>query len=401
MPDPLVVIAAREFQAALLAREDAALLEMARRWLGVERALEGEIETLAEWMAEQEEISAAALFRMERYEQLQGQLLVEMRQYQDYAQLQINSQQEINALAGIQDAAVLTQATADYYGARLAFNILPVEAVENIVALARVGQPLGILLEAAYPQAATAIADRLVQGVALGYNPRKTAKMVVEQGLSQGLNHMQLVARDQQIRAYRTAALQQYQTSGVVTGYRRLAAKNDRTCLACLVLDGTEQETSELMALHPQDRCTVVPNLRRFKPVQFETGMEWFKKQPPDVQETMMGSDKYKAWRSGKFTFPQLASKGEHEVWGPTVRVTSLKSLLDPPKPPKATLKGWKQAGGHRGAMWKRPGTNIFIEDNGAYGFALVQGIVGGKKQYFGTREEAILVGNALSPGQG
>lgn len=328
MPDPLVVIAAREFQAALLGREDVAMLEMARRWLGVERALEGEIEALAEWMAEREEISAAALFRMERYERLQGQLLAEMQQYQNYAQLQIANQQELNALAGIQDAAALTQATADYYGARLAFDILSVEAVENIVALARAGQPLGTLLEAAYPQAATAIADKLVQGVSLGFNPRKTAKMVVKQGLSQGLNHIQLVARDQQIRAYRTAALQQYRASGVVSGYRRLAAKNDRTCAACLALDGSEQETQELMALHPQDRCTVVPNLRRFKPVPFETGEEWFKRQSPGVQRRILGDGTYEAWKDGKFEFRMLAKQGEHPVWGPTVRVRPLKELI-------------------------------------------------------------------------
>lgn len=328
MADPLVVRLANTFRNGLLLRERQTSLEMARRWMAVERALDDQIEALARQMAEMEVVSRSALYQMDRYKELNAQMLVEMNRYQRYAALQIGGAQEAEALAGIQDAAGLTTAAADFYEVAVAFDILPVEAVENIVSLARAGKPLAELLDKAYPTASNAIADLLIEGTALGRNPRKTAKIVVERGLSQGLDHILLVARDQQIRAYRLAALQQYGASGVVTGYRRLAAKNERTCMACLALDGKPQLTDELLALHPQDRCTVVPTLINLPPVPFEQGEDWFKKQSAGRQERMLGPGKYDAWKKGKFKFGELATVKENKTWGPSAQVTPLRDLV-------------------------------------------------------------------------
>jgi SPP1 gp7 family putative phage head morphogenesis protein len=146
--------------------------------------------------------------------------------------------------------------------------------------------------------------------------------------IGMSLQHVLLVARDQQNRAYRTASLQQYRQSGVVTGYRRLAAKNDRTCAACLALDGREYPTDELMPLHPQDRCTMVPTVRGLPPVPYETGETWFNRQSETVQRDILGPGRYEAWQAGRFAFADLASVRENDVWGASAQVTPLRELV-------------------------------------------------------------------------
>jgi hypothetical protein len=403
MPDPLVVQLAHEFREELVRRESQALKDMAGAWIDVvENALKAEVVATAEQLIAEhqgEQLSISALMRDQRARALIEHAIAEIQQYQQqYAEPQIDANQTTNALAGIQDAALLTQATADYFNVRIGFDMLPVEAVENIVAQTRAGMPLTKMLEKAYPDTALGLANLLIEGTAKGRNPRETARLAVEKGLSQGLNHFMVVARDQQIRAYRTAALQQYQKSGVVRGYRRLCAKQTRTCMACIILDGQEQDTDELMPLHRQDRCTVVPLLKRLPSVQFQTGLDWFQKQPLDVREAMMGPARYEAWKSGKFTLPQMVGIGEDEVWGPTVQVRPLKELLDPPKPPRAIWSGWKRAGGWRGGEWNLAGTDVFIEDQGSVGWKLHYSLSPGHRtEMFGTREEAILAGNKLA----
>jgi hypothetical protein len=332
MPEPLVVELAQQFREELLAREMAAILDMTSAWLDVDKALEAEVVALAEQLIAEhqgEQLSVSALMREKRAQALLAHALAEVQQYSEYAIPQIDANQTTNALAGIQDAAILTQATADHFGVEIGFDILPVEAVENIVSISRAGQPLDQLLQAAYPETALGLSNLLIEGTAKGRNPRETARLAVEKGLSQGLNYFLVVARDQQIRAYRTAALQQYQASGVVRGYRRLCAKQLRTCLACIALDGQEQDTDELMPLHRQDRCTVIPMLKRLPAVRSQTGQEWFLAQPADVQQAMMGPGRYEAWKAGKFEFQDLAAIGEDDVWGPTVQVASLKDLVN------------------------------------------------------------------------
>ncbi len=145
--------------------------------------------------------------------------------------------------------------------------------------------------------------------------------------MAQGYNHILLVARDQQIRNYREMTRTIYARSDVVSQYVRLAANNLRTCLACLALDGTIYETSELMAIHIQDRCSMVPVVAGFPPPRFQTGEEWFLKQPEAVQRQMMGPGKYEAWKNGRFSFSQLVTVVDNETWGPSAQVTTLTDL--------------------------------------------------------------------------
>jgi hypothetical protein len=53
------------------------------------------------------------------------------------------------------------------------------------------------------------------------------------------------------LRSYRSANLESYRASGVVTQYKRLATHDSRVCPGCLMAEGQVSELSEVMATHP------------------------------------------------------------------------------------------------------------------------------------------------------
>lgn len=332
MAQPLVITLINQFRRELAAQDKTQASEMASRWLDIERFLEDEIfevsQEIFELRADNPEASASRLrtlsLRNRRLQALLGQIRAEIDRFLLIAENQIDQAQFARAAMGIDNGITLINSV----GVNVAFNRLNTAAVENIVAIARAGKPLAEILAPAGQIAAEKMINILVRGTALGWNPRKTAKAIIKDGLSQGLNHIMLVARDQQNRAYREANRQQYQESGVVVQYKRLAAKDQRTCLACLALDGTIYDTDELMELHPQDRCAMVPVLVGEKPISFKTGEQWFNEQKESVQKKMMGDGRFKAWKEGKFEFSDLASVKQNRIWGPSARVTPLKELV-------------------------------------------------------------------------
>jgi SPP1 gp7 family putative phage head morphogenesis protein len=312
--------------------------EMASVWSGIEQEMAADILTLAQELSD---MSAAGtpikmwrLAKLRRYTRLLAQLQIELARMGTAAKTHIGQLQQNAAFAGIQNAITYINQITQFQvpsGSGLlgvGFDHLGTDAIANIVAIARGGGPLERLLQRSYPLAANAITDILLTNTALGINPRKTARMAVRQGLSQGLQHILLVARDQQVRAYREAVRQQYDKSGVVSGYRRLAAKNSRTCIACLALDGKVYKTSELMPLHPQDRCTMVPILQGYDPLRFQTGAEWFSKLPPARQKQALGPGRYKLWEQGDITdIMDFVRIIDNETWGPSLQIKPLRLI--------------------------------------------------------------------------
>lgn len=282
---------------------------------------------------QQKQIKDWQLAKLERYIQLLSQVQQQIEHFNGtIASNVIDKLMSDSAFDGLQDALTTIDTVYSLAGGdviNLVFNRLPIEAVENISAIARADQPLGQLLQSAYPMAAGGITNELIKGVALGINPRKTARNIINQGLAQGLNHILLVARDQQIRAYREASRQQFAASDVVVSYTRLAAHNSRVCPACIALDGTTYPTEELMPLHPQDRCVMQPNVVGFPPIPTVSGEDWLKTQPESVQVEILGKGRHAAWKAGKFNFKRMVTVVPNKIWGPSAQVTSLKDLLN------------------------------------------------------------------------
>lgn len=326
MPDPLVIRIMRQFKADLLAGETAMQQEMARRWLRVEARLSSQMDALALAMDAAKRdgatVSAEMLMNDVRYRQLLVQLTAELETYTDYAEVQITAQQRrLGRLAVAHSSNAI-----EVQGIAGGFYRLPTEAVEYMVGNVN-GQPLRGLLVSSWPEAADGLTQALVNGVALGYNPRKTAQEMAV-GATRSLNRMMVISRTETLRVYREASRQNYIASGVVSGYKRLCAHDSRVCPACLMDEGHLYSLDEQMPEHPQGRCTAVPVVEGVPQPRWLGGADWFEQQDVPTQKSILGMGRYYAWQNGDIDLRDLPRVVQNGVWGPSLQVVPLKELL-------------------------------------------------------------------------
>lgn len=331
---PLVARVMFQFKGDLLAREADQMRIMARRWLQMETSLQGSFDALAleieNLRLKGESIPVSKLIRMQRYRSLLEQISEQLSLYADFADQTIsNGQRELIGL-GINHAS---EAIRSYYRTynRVAagFDILPFSAVENMIGLAGDGSPLRALLQASWPDAVDGLTTQLINAVALGKNPNDTAR-AMRKGFGVGYTRSINIARTEQLRVYRTAAVQEYKASQVVKGYKRLSARDTRVCLACLMADdGTIYDLDVVFEEHPQGRCTTVPVVIGLPAVEWQNGQNWFLSRTPDEQRAMMGPGAYDAWKSGSFDLGDLVKRVHNDTWGTSLQTTTLKELTE------------------------------------------------------------------------
>lgn len=323
MPDILSAVdIAAEFRDELARLDAAAVDVMLGQWRQVEAALIADMEAFAARFEAGETLTPGQVLRMERYQALQAQVTAQLSALESAAGPLVTAGQTQAAQLGALQAAT----TLDALGVGITFNQLSTKATQNIVALARAGKPLAELLQPMYGQAAEGIIRELINGVALGYGPRKIARNMARDGLTDALNHLLLVSRDQYNRAARTAAFQRYEDSGVVRGYtRRCARQAGRTCIACIAMDGEFYPLSVPFAEHPQGRCTPIPAVKGVEMrSRLGSGKAWFEGLDEDAQIATMGRGRWEAWKAGELPWDKMAVKTNHPVWGPGVKVAGV-----------------------------------------------------------------------------
>jgi SPP1 gp7 family putative phage head morphogenesis protein len=330
--EPEVVQVIRRHKAALFLQETAQMRQMARAWLEIETILEGQISALTleiQGLIEAgQSIPPGKIVRMERYRSLLAQTRVEIGKYVDYASDLISSRQRELAGVGIQHAVEAIQASYQMAGVVGAyFDVLPVSAVEGMVGLMADGSTLKSYLRQVYPNAVEGMTQALIDGIARGKNPRVTAA-AMRDGLGLGLNQAMTVARTEQLRVYRETNRMQYEASGVVEGYKRISARDERVCPACLMADdGTIYPLGYSFDEHPQGRCTLVPVVSGLPEVTWTSGQEWFEGQDPAVQESILGKEYFESWQNGQFELTALVTRRFDETWGGALVTTPLKKL--------------------------------------------------------------------------
>lgn len=329
MPAPSRVVSVmNEFKADLLAREASQVSAMVARWRQVETRLEAQIAALAQ-EATAVNATRGQIMRMERYQALLAQTREQIAYYEGYAEQTITQKQIEWGRLGLDEAATAIQESYWDAGLNVSFNRLPTEAVERMVGLAGDGSPLFDVLQkrALYPDAVQGLTDALVQGVARGWNPKKTASRMAD-GLAEGLDKALTIARTEQLRVYRVSSQDQYRASGVVTGYRRLSAHDDRVCAGCLAEDGQECELDLDFEAHPNCRCTTVPIVEGVEPPEWTAGGDWFAEQDEETQREILGPGRYELWQNGQVSdFRAFATHLYDETWGGAVVPTPLSAL--------------------------------------------------------------------------
>lgn len=324
-----VVRTIRRFKAALLSGEEAEMREMARRYLQVEEALVEGIEALAEQVARMQAQGQtpgwALVYRLERYQRLEAQLVAELAKFNGWVASRIRSRQLELADRGAAEAlSVLERLNLRTYEL---LDVMPHEAVRGMAGMAADGSPLVALLDKSLGPIREALLRELVTGVALGRNPRKVAALM-RRATGIGLQRAMTIARTEALRAYNGAAMAAYRSMGV-RQVMRIATLDDRTCIGCLVADGELLPSEDALDDHPNGRCAAVPylpDLGLAQPLRV-SGRDWFASQDAATQRAVMGPGRYELWSSGQAAWSDLAVHTRDDVWGGAWTPTSVRDL--------------------------------------------------------------------------
>ena len=343
-----------EFQRLLFSQARIANAEVIRAYAPVYRQLQKDTLDLMR-IAERQGLKPWQAMRMERMKSLERQFLTSARKFTDAAGDTITESQRAAVGLGRRGAEEAVTAglppgitTANLSRLGLDWNRLPDDAFTNFVGIAADGKPIGNLLAPLGKEAAEGVKDAIGTGIALGKGPRKTAQLVrVAAGMP--LSKALLITRTETNRAFREATRLQYaNNSQVVKGYRRRAAQSDRTCMACIALDGTLYALDEPLNEHPNGRCALVPDTITYQdlgldvemPPEPENARDWLGRQPEGTQRKVLGDTRYEAIQRGELHMGQLATVRQNAVWGDAAVVRSLRDLglregvgIKPPPP--------------------------------------------------------------------
>lgn len=222
-------------------------------------------------------------------------------------------------------------------GASLSWSRLPEREIEHLVGITRSG-PLADLFAGMATDGAVSARAALIRSMSLGYGPAKLAREFRD-ALGIPLSRAMTIARTEQMRAYRSAALAEYRENRhVVKSHMWHCELGTRSCAACIAMHGTILPLTESIDGHVRCRCVGVPVTATWAelgfadvpdvPRQVQTGPDWFAAQPPEAQAAILGPGKLTAYREGRLTLPDLVARSQHPTWGSMRYESSLREAL-------------------------------------------------------------------------
>jgi hypothetical protein len=327
MIQPEVLRLLEQYRRSLAARDADQVARLARLWHAIETDLSADMIALAAQLDEARTagsvITEQLLWRYERFRVLREDLRREvLRMANGPIRNDIMTEQAYWARYGIGHAQGLIAAV----GGGVVFQRLPVSAMESLAGFLGDGTPLERLLREAWPDAFDGVVKGLLDGMARGYNPMQTGRLVAEK-MGVGLTRMTLISRTEAMRAFRTASVEQYRESGVVRGYKRMANKAT-ACLGCLMLDGEYLELESDLDDHPNGGCDAVPWVEGADEPVWDTGRDWLQQQGEDKQRSIMGDERFELWREGSVNLQDMVEWKEDATWGGSPVITPVGELV-------------------------------------------------------------------------
>ena len=360
-----------QFQASILRDERRAASEMVRVYVEGWKKIRAKLDRLqAEYdrtIDRGETPSLNWIYQNSRLSDMQELIGKELGRFSNYAAGKVSEEQArviSRSLEFSRDEMILQLGPEYDVPGNLRVTSLPVQDIIAMVGANQPGSPLRSLFEGIKAQGAQQASDALIEGMLLGYNPRKIAPMIRD-ALGIQLNRALTISRTEVARAQRTATEENYKANAdIVKGWRWMAEVHG-ACPVCLAMHGTEHPLSEKMSSHPNCRCTSTSLLMSWEEIgeqygfdfsnvdkagpSFEeiakkykmsqeqiaryqqrnmTGEAYFRTLSAEDQRRIIGPAKWLAWKEGKFSFEQLVKKTYSAAWGEGKGVASLKDLL-------------------------------------------------------------------------
>lgn len=332
MPTP-VIEAAAAFGKQMERQDAAAMKRVISAYQSAYGRLQDKIDLLVQQIGA-DAPTRGQVIRMQRYQSLIAQVTDELKALGVLTRNEVDNGARIGIEMGAKHAReMLSYAATGTPRVAAVFNSLPTAAIQQLLGFLAPESALWAKLEQYAPVHAAMIADEIVSGVALGYNPVKIAKGITK-SFGMALTDSMRMMRTVQLWSYREANRATYiANQDVLDGWVWTANLDGLTCMSCVAQHGTVHPVTETLNDHHNGRCYMVPLVKGFNNPVEQTGREWFEKQPEAVQRKMMGKQYHQAWRAGQFDLADLSKNKPDDIYGRMRGVTPLWELLgaEPP----------------------------------------------------------------------
>lgn len=319
---------AKQYRAALDAQDSLAVGQLTQHYLRMEQSVQRDINSLAAEIRRRELsgeiVTEQMLWDMGSYKRTMANLETAVMQYNQDAGGIISAAQKDAGWLGVSQANDII--AASFYGNGLSpvnWERINHEGVEQMIATMNRETPWYGKLYDVYGADVAAMRDAMITDLGRGLSETVMAEHMRD-ALDIGLNKSLLISETEMGRAYRNGTVQQYQESGVVTGYLRLV-KKETACLACLMLDGEHYDVAEQMEDHPRGFCDVIAQIPGVPDPEWEKGSDWIEHQDEDRQREIMGDTRFELWQSGT-SLKDMVTFREDPFYGRQPAIESLKN---------------------------------------------------------------------------
>lgn len=312
-----------------------------RTLASIQPALDRLYQQIADKQANGDAVPLSWLYEQHRLEDIKRLITQQVDLYGSHTQMTVAALQHQGVALGMQSAQAQLQASVPH-GVHWQFGMPDTHAINDLVSASQPGSPLHDLFSTFGSQAASDVAGKLITGITLGQGPRMVAASVA-QALDIPRARALTIARTEMLRAYRSAALENYKANDdVVGGWIWSADLSPRTCAACIAMNGTKHTLDETLDSHPNCRCAMLPETKDWSDilgplgidtsgiqnttVNIQSGSDWLDNQDEATQQAILGN-KYDGWSNGDFSLEDIVGTSDDPNWGGSIYVKSLKQL--------------------------------------------------------------------------
>lgn len=334
-------------RAALRRRDARTSSEVIRAYTGVYQQIKAEVAKLTgqiEALREQgKEVPLSWLYSEKRLARLDAAVVLEINRFAPIATASIQRAQRDLIETGKADAQGLAGKALGRPPPGVTIDdvwaSLPTRAVEAMVATTGSGSPVRKLIDRLAGDAASRVRRTMVNHVALGRNPRVTARRITDD-LGSTLDRALTIARTESLRALRLASQASMAANPeVVQGWTWVCALDDTTCEVCYAMHGEEFDSDEMLDTHPNCRCTMVPKTASWASLGFagagadeqlavESGAGQFAKLSEAQQARVLGPAKLAAYKAGAVELKDFVQVKTSPTWGKSRSAKSLRAVL-------------------------------------------------------------------------
>ena len=330
MPPSPLILQSLKFRNRLDAASEADLQRLINAYGQLAQRLQDKIDLLVQELLLNPEVTTGQVARMDRYSQLIKAVASEMQKYGNYLETELGGIAQAALNQSTIDTAALIRMAYQGVGVTGGVNKLPVNAIQTLLGFLQTDGPLYQRIQELAPKYAQAIADRILEGVGLGYNPVKVGN-IISDTLGWGLTDALRWARTTQLYTYRETSRANFAANAdILDGWVWFCQLDTSVppCEACLAEHGTLHRLDETLDGHFNCRCSEIPHVRGDDNPVDQTGQDWFDAQDESVQRDIMGPGKLAAYQDGQFDFSQLMQRTENDVFGNMIGTVPLKDLV-------------------------------------------------------------------------